>query len=97
VTEQTEGVVQEVPCEKNSRNMKVWYDSGWSVGRPTYSSMLKVTTCLNLKRKLKYAEHGKSARRSIRYFALLVKLDEPLICWYGRGACWETEYKGLFC
>lgn len=24
--------------------MKVWYDSGWSRGMPTYSSMLKVTT-----------------------------------------------------
>lgn len=36
-------------CEKNSRNMNVWYDSGWSLGSPTYSSMLNVTTCLNLR------------------------------------------------
>jgi hypothetical protein len=28
--------------------MKVWYDSGWSSGNPTYSSMLNVTTFLKL-------------------------------------------------
>ena len=40
--------IAHAPCEKNSRNMKVWYDSGWSSGSPTYSSMLNVMTCLKL-------------------------------------------------
>ena len=34
--------------EKSSRNMNVWYDSGWVEGSWTYSSMLKVMTCLKL-------------------------------------------------
>jgi len=29
--------------------MNVWYDSGWFLGKPTYSSMLKVTTFLKLR------------------------------------------------
>jgi hypothetical protein len=72
--------------------MKVWYDSEWSWGKFTYSSILNVTTCLKLPIvSRKSSKRQQTIRKGINMwsfgnecspkFALVHESDEVFICW----------------
>lgn len=68
--------------EKKCFHIKVWYDWGWSRGRPTYSSMLKVTTCskeIYHRESLLDKMLSWGMMSGISYLAGLVLFDENLV------------------